>query len=184
MKVLKGDLLIASPAIIDDINFHRTIVLVAENDLGNGTIGFVINQKTNIYLSQLLDGCNLKHPVYHGGPVEHNSVSFVHRLGSRISNSYPIDDGLYWTVDYNAIINYTQKNDTTENDLRSFLGYSGWDVGQLERELEEKSWIVAKNKWKAKLLSLNSKQLWRDQMLNQGGNFQLWANSPDDPQLN
>lgn len=184
MKVVKGDLLIASPAIIDDINFHRTIVLIAENDLGNGTIGFVINQKTNIYLSQLLDGCSLKHPVYYGGPVERNSILFVHRLGSIIPNSYPIDDGLFWTVDYKAIIKCTEEYNTRENDIRSFLGYSGWDKGQLQQELEEKSWIVVKNKWKDKLLSLNSEQLWRDQMLDQGGNFRLWANSPDDPQLN
>ena len=65
-----------------------------------------------------------------------------------------------------------------------FLGYSGWDKKQLDRELKENSWIIIQNKLKSKVLSKSTQDFWKEKIIEQGGDYVLYSNAPEDPNLN
>jgi putative transcriptional regulator len=62
------------------------------------------------------------------------------------------------------------------------LGYSGWGKTQLSAEIEEKSWLVVKTK--IDVLHFDAKTLWKELIMEMGGDYVLWANAPSDPMLN
>ena len=69
------------------------------------------------------------------------------------------------------------------NDIRFFLGYSGWGNKQLDDELNTNSWFVSENDF-ANILAEDNTSLWKNKLLQKGGNYQLWANAPSDINLN
>ena len=71
----------------------------------------------------------------------------------------------------------------TENDIRFFIGYAGWQPKQLERELSENSWLVLKAS-ADEILKANSEQVWRKILISLGEEYAPWVNYPDDPQMN
>jgi putative transcriptional regulator len=70
------------------------------------------------------------------------------------------------------------------NKVRFFLGYSGWEFGQLQGEIDADSWVVAPNEEKEKILQSPPKSMWKNQMTRLGGEFLLYANAPEDPRNN
>ena len=65
-----------------------------------------------------------------------------------------------------------------------FLGYSGWDSQQLDCELEESSWIITENKHNQNILGLNCANLWREKIIELGGDYLIWSNTPENPNYN
>jgi len=70
------------------------------------------------------------------------------------------------------------------DEVRFFIGYSGWRPGQLATELLEPSWIVSSGSLTQELLKKSPDQLWRALMKSMGGDFEIQANYPIDPRLN
>ena len=68
-------------------------------------------------------------------------------------------------------------------DIRFFLGYSGWSINQLNEELKESTWVIVKNKY-PNLLNIKSDDIWKNQLMAFGGEYQIWANAPKNPALN
>jgi putative transcriptional regulator len=67
--------------------------------------------------------------------------------------------------------------------LRAYLGYSGWSAGQLEKELKSGTWIVASPP--ADLFERPMQDaLWRSLLADEGGEWSLLADEPDDPGKN
>ena len=76
------------------------------------------------------------------------------------------------------------KNDVlSKNDIRFFLGYSGWSKEQLEEELTTTSWVVIENKFN-NLFKIGHSTFWKNELLKIGGIYKIWANAPKDPSLN
>ena len=143
-----GTLLVATPSVMGDGNFHRAVVLLV-NHGDSGSIGFILNKKIEYTLDEVLEGILSKQPLYFGGPVEPDNLFYIHTLGSQISKSIPITDSLYWNGDFEEVVQLLEAGKLNEENIRFFLGYSGWSEGQLEAELEEKSWepFVEKTPW-------------------------------------
>jgi len=57
-------------------------------------------------------------------------------------------------------------------------------VNQLEMEMQENAWIVSENSLKKKLLSKSSNQFWKEKIIEQGGEYVLFSNAPENPMLN
>jgi putative transcriptional regulator len=72
----------------------------------------------------------------------------------------------------------------TQSQIRFFLGYSGWSTQQLDQELELNSWVVAPNDYKNNIIGNNNNNLWKEKMLEFGGNYKLWSNAPQNPSYN
>ena len=70
------------------------------------------------------------------------------------------------------------------NDIKFFLGYSGWDFNQLEVELKNNAWIVSKNPYKNKIINKDYEFFWKEKMLELGGEYSIWSNAPENPSFN
>lgn len=183
LKPNKGKLLIAEPALTGDVSFNRSVVLLAEHN-DEGSVGFILNKPLEYYINDLISEISLPFQVYNGGPVEQDNLYFIHRVPELIENSIEISDGIYWGGDFEKIIDLINKGTISENDIRFFLGYSGWSSLQLDRELMSKSWIVVQNDYLSDIINKSADAFWKEKMLELGGNYLLWSNSPENPSLN
>lgn len=140
LKPTQGDLLIAEPY-LGDPNFERSVILLCE-DNEKGSFGLVLNQRSNLMLKDAIDDCYADIPLYVGGPVEHNTLHYVHRLGNLIPEAVDLGKGLFWSGDFETLKTMINIGKVEEKDIRFFLGYSGWGEGQLDTEMNRNSWIV------------------------------------------
>lgn len=179
----KGHLLIAEPSTLGDVSFNRSVVLLAEHNQ-DGSVGFIINKPLEYSIQDLVSEINANFTVYNGGPVEQDNLYFIHNVPELITNSIEIANGIYWGGDFEITKNLINEGKITKKNIRFFLGYSGWEINQLENELKENSWIVTENTFKAKLLGKSVQNFWKEKMKEQGGDYVFFSNAPSDPMLN
>lgn len=175
-----GKLLIAEPLLADNI-FSRAVVYIAD-EVKNTHMGFILNQKSGMKLNEALEGFeNADLDLYLGGPVEPDVVHFIHTFRS-VKNSCKIADNLYLDGDLDQIRKYIQKGIANSNNIKFFLGHSGWSQGQLTEEINNNSWLVANSN--PKMVFNKSKKLW-DKALNLvDKRYQIWKNFPVNPEFN
>ncbi len=178
----KGKLLLASPSILNDKSFNRSAILLTEHD-ENGSIGFIVNRPLDYKLNDLVPETDCEFVIYQGGPVSPENLYFVHNVPDLIPKSIEIANNIYWGGDFETVSDLLRKNQISENNIRFFLGYSGWDVNQLDFELDnDKAWLVIDNNYK-NILS-TSESIWKNQIMLLGGKYSIWANAPKNPNLN
>ncbi|MFM1878915.1 MAG: hypothetical protein RLZZ241_1781 [Bacteroidota bacterium] len=182
-KPNKGKLLIAEPALTGDVSFNRSVVLLAEHN-EEGSIGFILNKPLNYTLEDLVSEITVPFPVYNGGPVEQDNLYFIHTVPHLISDSLEIAHGIYWGGDFETTVMLINQKQITKDNIRFFLGYSGWAALQLDKELTSNSWIVTKNKYHSDIIKKCTPSFWRENMMALGGDYLLWSNAPENPGLN
>ena len=183
LKPKKGKLLIAEPSLTGDVSFNRSVVLLAEHN-SEGSVGFILNKPLNYSMNDLVEEILVPFPVYNGGPVGQDNLYFIHKVPDLISNSVEISDGIYWGGDFDTTVALINQQKITQNDIRFFLGYSGWASLQLDQELHSKSWIVVANQYESDIIRKWTQAFWREKMMELGGDYLLWSNAPENPSLN
>lgn len=179
---VSGTLLIANPH-LDDPNFLRTVIFLCEHN-EEGSFGFVLNRKLDYGVDELVPELgDFQLPVFEGGPVELNTLHFVHQYPMQIPGGKEIINGVYWGGEFDKLIELINSRTADHNKIRFFLGYSGWGQGQLYTEMEEKTWINA-NASRKFIFSKNEKELWKDVLKEMGGEYELLINAPLDPKMN
>ena len=179
----KGQLLIAEPTLTGDVSFNRSVVLLAEHN-EEGSVGFILNKPLEYDITDLITEIQVPFKVYNGGPVEQDNLYFIHKVPHLIEGSIEISDGIYWGGNFEKTIELVNNLAITENDIRFFLGYSGWDSLQLNQELTSKSWVVVQNEYQSNIIQKSSSAFWREKMLELGGEYLIWSNAPENPALN
>lgn len=178
----KGQLLVAEPSILNDKAFNRSVIYLTEYG-DDGCIGFILNRPSKFVLNDLLPEIKCDFQIYNGGPVDQENLYFIHNSPNLIPNSVKIDKNMYWGGDFEKLTYLLNNNLLKDSDIRFFLGYSGWSVDQLKEELNVSSWVVIENKY-PNLLQVKSATLWKNQLMEFGGEYQIWANAPKNPSLN
>lgn len=179
----KGDLLISEP-FLPDPNFDRTVVLICEHN-DQGSFGFILNKPSLLKLSDVLDEVEPFQTTIHvGGPVQQDTLHFIHRIGDIIEGAEPIGEKIYWGGNFEQLKIMVSNKEVNKEDVIFFLGYSGWGEGQLMDEIQEKSWIVHKAPTSQQVFDKNPENLWRDILKEKGGKFKMFSNYPTDPRLN
>jgi putative transcriptional regulator len=180
---LAGDLLISEPFLQDE-NFVRSVVLLCDHQ-PEGSFGFVINKPSILKLKELIQELDfIDKEVFVGGPVEQNTLHYIYFAESPIEGSVPVGENLWWGGDFDTLIHEIKTEKIDLDMIRFFIGYSGWDEGQLEAELIENTWIICKQKIDRKSFGYTSEELWKNLLKNMGGEFRVLANYPIDPRLN
>ncbi len=182
-KPSKGHLLVAEPTIIGDVSFNRSVVLLADHGK-QGSIGFIMNKPLDYYLSDLIPEITSEFKIYNGGPVEQDNLYFIHKIPSLIPGSVEISSGIYWGGDFTMVAQLIYENQIKPNDIRFFLGYSGWEAFQLNQELEANSWVIVENSYKMNIFGKSYDTFWKDKMIELGGEYLLWSNAPENPSFN
>lgn len=177
-----GRFLISEP-FMGDPNFQRSVIFLTEHS-DQGSLGFVMNRQLAAGIHDLIEELPVfDAPVFLGGPVEQNTLHYIHRLGERLPKAQPITDGVYWSGDFDVLSELIANNRVAHDDVLFFVGYSGWGPGQLEKELEEKTWIVAPED-PSFVFNEDYEGLWQQILENMGGKYRVLSNYPVDPQLN
>ncbi len=182
MKELsKGHLLIAEPY-LGDPNFERSVIMLCEHN-EQGSFGLVLNQLSNLRLNDAVDDIFMEFPLYVGGPVEYNTLHYLHRLGETIPDSIDLGNGIYWSGDFAALKSLINLGKISEEDIRFYLGYSGWGEDQLNNEMRRNSWIIS-HVDADMIFDSTPEQFWRKVLRNMGGEYKVMSNYPTDPRLN
>lgn len=145
---LFGQMLIAMPS-LGDPNFSRTVVLLGAHSPDEGAFGLVINRPLDVELADILDEIGLEAPdrelpqVLAGGPVQPSHGFVLFEIGDGVAgeDDLVLPEGL--TVSGSAETLAELASGGPSRRYALILGYSGWYPGQLEKEIEENSWLVA-----------------------------------------
>ncbi len=180
--IIPGKILIADP-FLKDPNFMRTVVFLCEHQ-PEGSFGFVLNKQYEHTLDELMndfDGYNI--PVYYGGPVQADSIHFLHQYPELIPDSVEVTQGIYWGGNFEAVGALIRSNVIDQKKIRFYLGYSGWGDGQLNDEMEQKTWLTVTAVPKL-IFHTPAAEIWKDSLKLLGGDYEMLVNYPTDPQLN
>ena len=178
----KGRVLIAEPFLAGDYFNRSVVLLVAYSD--KGAVGFILNKKVDLSLQHAFPGFpEFDTEIYLGGPVATDSIYFIHTLGDKIPGSIHVLGNLFWGGDFEFIKHAITTGSIKATDIRFFLGYSGWDAGQLEDELKEDSWLVTDINQEAVMEDLNPES-WFNFVKRAGSRYSVWKNFPENPSLN
>lgn len=177
-----GCLLVSEPH-LPDANFDRTVILLCKHD-EQGSFGFILNRKSNVTLGELMkDAQGVGQPVYVGGPVEQNTLHYIH-LDENLPEAEHVDNMFYWGGNFDLLLSWMKDGVTDGRNFRFFLGYSGWGAGQLEEEIKQNSWIVIKPDNVKFLFQENEDDMWKNILEELGGRFSMYSKYPVDPRLN
>jgi len=182
IKPTAGKLLISEP-FLPDIYFRRSVVLLIDHS-DEGTIGIVLNKPVHVKISDVVDDfVNVDLPLYSGGPIDVENIFFIHRINDYITSSEKIVDNIFWGGDKDEVAMYLKSSFFSSKDVRAFLGYSGWEPGQLSEELKKGSWIVS-NLNANIIFNTNPEDLWKAVVANLGENYKHWLNFPQNYLMN
>jgi putative transcriptional regulator len=173
-----GQLLVAHPNMLDP-NFRRSVLFISSHEAEEGAMGVIINRPLDKHVSELLTdpapGALADVPVFLGGPVGTNQLMFA---------------AFDWegrdSVSLNQNVALDEASDLSQEDrsaIRAFVGYAGWNAGQLENELRQNAWVLQKPD-RAALKPERLPRLWFEIMRNLGPWFKMLSAAPDDPSLN
>lgn len=183
IKALKPGLLLIAEPLLHDTNFTRSVILLCEHS-DEGSVGFVLNQTTELKLGNILTGMRPSGPVvYKGGPVQPGTLHLIHRLPDVLGGGMEITKGVYWGGSFDKLSDISGSDKYNEEDIRLFLGYSGWAPGQLEAEIKEGNWLIA-NANENLLFNTNHEDIWKQAIALLGKKYAYLAHIPTDPQLN
>jgi len=178
----KGSILISDP-FSDDVYFGRSVVLICEHN-EEGTFGFVLNNYIDVNLHQLDDNLpNINARISFGGPVSKENLYYIHSF-SDITNTLEIREGLYYGGDFDEITDRIKNAKNPNKEIRFFVGYSGWSVGQLDEEIKNENWITANNISTENIIDTKLDDLWRICLEKQGQRFKLMTKFPRNPMDN
>jgi putative transcriptional regulator len=177
-----GVLLIADPFLKDD-NFMRSVILLCRHS-EEGSFGFVLNKLYDLTMADLfsdMEGYNI--PVHIGGPVQMDTIHYIHQYPDLLADSQKITDNIYWGGDFEGLKNLIKDGKIDYTKIKFFIGYSGWEPGQLDSEMEENSWLTATSE-RDIIFETPTDDIWKAGLKHLGGKYEMMVNFPIDPQLN
>lgn len=173
-KVIQGKVLLAEPFMMDT-NFKRSVILVCEHE-NTGSLGFILNKSLKMRISELIsDFPDIDSYVYYGGPVQTDTIHYIHTEGHLFEDSQEIAKGIFWGGDFEKLKVLINSELITKENIRFFIGYSGWSESQLKEELKLGSWVIAEMNLNY-LFKGGEKDLWSKVMKHKGDVFSVLAN--------
>jgi len=183
MQVRAGCFLIASPTLRDP-NFARSVVLLCEHG-DKGSMGVVVNRPTEHSVAEAITGMPVRatQRLFWGGPVQQHVVLVLHRHSIDTPEGREVVDGMSLGGDSEALVQILESDPEPHTRVRVFSGYAGWGAGQLDAEMEERSWIV--HPGSARLVfDVEPDSIWSAALREMGPRYAHWTSIPLDPRVN
>ncbi|HEY0261426.1 MAG TPA: YqgE/AlgH family protein [Chitinophagales bacterium] len=174
-----GSLLLAEPTMDDDY-FREAVVLICRHD-HDGTHGLLLNKQLDYRVQELVENfpVGFDGKVLLGGPVGNDLMQCVHNRGTLVPESLEISAGVFWGGNFEQLKKQIRAGQIRENDVRFFVGYCGWEVGQLVEEIKENSWLILNGANNA-IFHTPTENLWKTLLRKQGGIYAKMADNPED----
>jgi putative transcriptional regulator len=133
-------MVIRAAASLKDSVFEASTILITEVNV-KGAIGFVVNQPYGRSLNELEEFSHCVNiPLYDGGPVEDENIYFIHQRPDLVEGGTLVLRGIYVGGDFEEAVTHLNDRSMAANHLKIFVGYCGWNSGELEAEIAEGSW--------------------------------------------
>ena len=180
---LKGKIILADPSLREP-TFFQSVLLLTDHDPENGTHGYILNRPCGKTVGNLLNTNSMPEqglealadiPVFMGGPVSTEHLTFFALGWSEFDGS--LQYASYLSAKEAAM------HQMEGFQIRAFVGYSGWEEGQLEGEMKKKAWIV-RDPEKRIIEVSGTDKLWKDMLRDLSPWHRLIADEPDDLGLN
>ncbi len=186
-RVRVGDLLVATPMLLDP-NFERTVVLMLDlND--DGALGVVLNRPSTVSVGEILPDwsplAEAPDVLFRGGPVGTDSALAVGTSGAGgPDEEEPVGfRRLYDDVGIIDLDTPVEIAGPALSRLRVFAGYAGWGDEQLQDEIRTGSWYVVPSV-ATDLFEADPLGLWMRVLRRQPGELAWVSTRPLDPSLN
>jgi len=181
-KSLKGQLLLDGGKLRGSF-FHRTVVLICQHD-PEGAFGLVLNRKSENAVGEAIVA-NLpeplkQQPLYLGGPVQPNGLSYLHTDVFIPDANVMLNLGLGHSLD--ELVELGESFSPTRQ-IRVFAGYAGWSPGQLDSEMKRDAWLTHPGSIEL-VFNSDPATLWQLIMREKGWQQRLIAEGPEDLSLN
>ena len=160
--------LIAVPQLADP-NFKQSVVFLLEAG-DEGAFGVVLNRESSIRLADLCNDHKIAYlgraekRVRSGGPVQPEQGIVVYGAEHHDPEGREVCDGLFVSASRNTL---SRLCELEEGRFHCYAGYAGWEAGQLEREIEEGSWVYAPADAES-VLDLDPEEMWTAVLRSQG----------------
>lgn len=176
-QVKNGKMLLAKP-FMNDPYFRRSAVLLCEHH-AQGSIGFILNKTIDMGVNDLMSNFpSFDAEVFYGGPVQTDTLHYIHNVGNLLDGSIKVAEGVWWGGDFDKLKFLISSQLIYPENIRFFVGYSGWGRGQLNEEIEFGSWLMtdadANYVFKTK-----PRKLWSQAMYNKGDKYEILAHIPE-----
>lgn len=183
LDLKNGTFLIAEPFLKGE-DFMRSVILLCRHNEEEGSIGFTLNKPSSITLNQFFPELEASFfSVNLGGPVHTDTLHYIHQYPDLFPDSELILEDVYWGGDFETLKVHLKNEVIDPNKIRFFLGYSGWNAGQLKNEIEEGTWLPAMGN--ASIIFDNKDaEKWKNSLQLLGEKYKQLAHYPIDPQLN
>lgn len=143
MSDLKAGIYIKSTAALIGSFFEDTTILIVQHN-EEGSTGFVTNKSFGKSLHELNEFNHSKpFPLMDGGPVDRAHLFVLHKRPDLIEGGEQISNSLYLGGNMEQVIEAINTSSANQQEIQLFIGYCGWDAGELEAELEEGSWTIS-----------------------------------------
>ncbi|PPR79254.1 MAG: hypothetical protein CFH01_00514 [Alphaproteobacteria bacterium MarineAlpha2_Bin1] len=150
---------------IGDERFIESVIFICDHNK-NGAMGLVINSnKSELKFENILDELNIhqeprrKIDIQSGGPVESARGFILHSNDYKIDTTIVITENIYLTASVDIIKDIAR--DKGPKMIRFTLGYTGWAAGQLEREIQENTWLHTSAE-QTLVFSANIDEIWKN----------------------
>ncbi len=142
MRELKAGIYIKSTAALVGSFFEHTTILIVEHNEA-GSTGFITDKSFGKSLHELIEFNHAKpFPLMDGGPVDRAHLFVLHKRPDLIEGGKQLPNGLFLGGNMEQVIEAINTRDVNEQEIQIFIGYCGWDLGELEAEVEEGSWSL------------------------------------------
>lgn len=177
-----GEILIAKP-FLQDGYFKRSVIYLCEHNK-EGSLGFVINKSHGMLLRDIFPHLkNGNFPLYEGGPVSPNQLFYTHTLGLKLSDSQHIVDDVFWGGNFFELSQLIEKDEVSSDQIRFYIGYSGWNEEQLNDEIKNDMWFSEHVNYGA-LMNIPSQELWGEELIKINPGYKAFSDFSFDPSLN
>ncbi len=181
----KGSFLIANP-VLPDPNFSRTVVLLCNHN-DEGSFGLVVNRKSDLTAAEIFGESKLlkyhEQEVFIGGPVSQSQVFYLCRTPEPIPQLETICPGIQLGMSWDVLEEIYPKMDNPLVQIRFYLGYSGWGMDQLNKEMKQKSWLTC-NASEDFVFDSSDPLVWAKVVRSLGKEYEYLLTAPVDPSRN
>lgn len=177
-----GEILIAKPFLQDDY-FKRSVIFTVEHN-STGSLGFVFNKPHGLLLKDIFPHLkNGNFPLFEGGPVSENQLFYTHTIGQKLTDSIEISNGVFWGGNFFELSKMIENNELKSNEIKFYIGYSGWSAGQIDVEMEKEMWLIQQANYN-ELISMPPNKMWGNELDKINSGFKAFSDYPFDPSLN
>ena len=148
-------------------------------------MGLVINRPTSHCVAEAIQGmpeCATQ-SLFWGGPVQQQLVLVLHRYALEAPGGREIVDGMALGNDSDALVQILESSPDPASRVRIFSGYAGWSAGQLQSEMEIRSWIVGTAQAPL-VFGVDAEEMWSEALRRLGPRYEYMTTMPIDPRVN